>query len=287
MRVGVGTAVKRSAQRFVADDMSTYAAALAYQVFFSLFPFVIFLLALLGFLRIPGFFDFLLNQARTVLPGQAAGLAEGVIEQIRNQSGGGLLSLGAVVALYSASGAVRAAMHAFNIAYEAEDRPAWKQYPLSLVYTVILAALLIAAAGLMVLGPQIATWFADQVGLGALFVALWTWLRIPVAVLLLVVVLALVYYLFPNTRQPFRLVTPGALLAAIVWLAASLGFAYYAANFANYSATYGSLGAIVLLLLYFFISSAVLLFGAEVNAEVYRETVEDEGGAGEEQADAG
>ena len=101
------------------------------------------------------------------------------------------------------------------------------------------------------------------------------------------VVLALVYYLFPNANQPFRLVTPGAVLAAIVWLAASLGFAYYAANFANYSATYGSLGAIVLLLLYFFISSAVLLFGAEVNAEVYRETVEEEGGAGEEQADAG
>lgn len=116
MTGGVGTVLKRSAQRFVADDMSTYAAALAYAVFFSLFPFVIFLLALLGFLRIPGFFDFLLNQARTVLPGQAAGLAEGVIGQIRNQSGGALLSLGAVVALYSASGAVRSAMHAFNIA---------------------------------------------------------------------------------------------------------------------------------------------------------------------------
>lgn len=142
--------------------------------------------------------------------------------------------------------------------------------------------MLIVAAGLMVLGPQIATWFADGVGLGGTFVALWTWLRIPVAVLLLVVVLALVYYLFPNTKQPFRLVTPGAVLAAVVWLAASLGFAYYAANFANYSATYGSLGAIVLLL-YFFISSAVLLFGAEVNAEVYREAVEEEGGAGEEQ----
>ncbi len=98
--------------------------------------------------------------------------------------------------------------------------------------------------------------------------------------LLLIAILALVYYLFPNFDQPFRFITPGAVLAVIVWLGASLGFSFYVRNFADYSATYGSIGAIIVVLLYFFISAAVLLFGAEVNAEVYRQVAEGEGREG-------
>lgn len=268
---------KRVFQEFIADDMLTYAAALSYQAFFSLFPFILFLVALLGFLNIPGFFDWLVEQARAVLPGQATGVVEQAIEQIRNQAQGGLLSFGIVVALWTASAAVRMAMHALNVAYDLEEeRPAWKKYPLSIFYTVLLVALIIVAVGLMLIGPQIATWLAQQIGLGSLFVTLWSWLRMPVAVLLLMGILAVVYYLFPNTDQPFRFITPGAILAVIVWLAASLGFSFYIRNFADYSATYGSIGAIIVLLFYFFVSAAVLLFGAEVNAEVYRRAAEDE-----------
>ncbi len=266
---------KRVIQEFIADDMPTYAAALSYQVFFSLFPFILFLVALLGFLNIPGFFDWLVEQARAVLPGQATGVVEQAIGQIRNQAQGGLLTLGVVVALWTASAAVRMAMHALNVAYDLEEeRPAWKKYPLSIFYTLLLVALIIVSVGLLLIGPQIATWLAQQIGLGSLFVTLWSWLRIPVAVLLLMGILALVYYLFPNTDQPFRFITPGAALAVVVWLAASLGFSFYVRNFADYSATYGSIGAIIVLLFYFFISAAVLLFGAELNAEVYRRAAE-------------
>ncbi len=271
--------IKRSVKDFSADDMLTYAAALSYQVFFSLFPFIIFVLALLGLLNIPGFFDTLLNQSRTLLPNQAYNLLEQVVSQVRGQATGGVLSFGAVVALWTASSAVRMAMHALNVAYDVEEeRPVWKKLPLSILYTLLLAVLLIAAVGLMLLGPQVAQWVAQQVGLGSFFVTLWAWVRIPVAILLIAFILALVYYLFPNTDQPFRIITPGAIVAVIVWVAASLGFSYYVQNFGSYSATYGALAAVIVLLFYFFISAAVMLFGAEVNAEVYREV--DEGGDG-------
>ena len=284
---GIFEVVKRSVKEFSADDMLTYAAAVSYQVFFSLFPFVIFLLALLGVLNLSSFFDTLLQQSQTVLPQSAFGLVESIVGQVRNQSGGGILSFGAVIALYSASSAVRMVMHALNVAYDIEEeRPAWKKFPLSLLYTLLLAVLLIAAVGLFVLGSSVARWFSDLVGFGTLFVTLWTWLRIPMAVLVMALILALIYYLFPNTKQPFRLITPGALIAIIVWIAASLGFSFYVSNFGSYSATYGALAAVIVLLFYFYISAAVLLFGAEVNAEIYREVAESEdedGGGGEKQ----
>ena len=264
--------------------MLVYAAALSYQLFFSLFPFVIFLLALLGVLNLPGFFDWLIKQSQTVLPGQAAGLVKNVVGQIRGQAASGALSLGAVLALWSASSAVRLAMHALNVAYGVGDRAAWKKLPLSILYTVLLAVLLIAAAVMMLIGPQLAGWIAQQVGLGSVFATVWTWARIPVAVVLLMLVAALVYYLFPNTRQPFRVVTPGAVLAVIVWVLASLGFSWYVSNFASYNATYGALAAVIVLLFYFFISAAILLFGAELNSEVHRQAAESEHGARKERA---
>jgi membrane protein len=262
--------------RFSADDMLVYAAALSYQLFFSLFPFVIFLLALLGVLNLTSFFDWLIKQSQTVLPGQASGLVKNVVSQIRGQAAGGALSLGAILALWSASSAVRLAMHSLNVAYGVGDRAVWKKLPLSILYTVLLAVLLIAAAVMMLIGPQLAGWIAQQVGLGSVFATVWTWARIPVAVVLLVLVAALVYYLFPNTRQPFRVVTPGAVLAVIVWVLASLGFSWYVSNFASYNATYGALAAVIVLLFYFFISAAILLFGAELNSEVYRQAAESE-----------
>lgn len=264
--------LKRSVKEFSADDMLTYAAAVSYQVFFSLFPFIIFLLSLLGLLRIPGLFDFLLSQSQTVMPDQAFGLLEGIVSQVRQQSAGGVLSFGVIVALWSASSAVRMMMHAMNVAYDVEEeRAVWKKIPLSILYTVLFAAMIIVAVGLIILGERVAVWFSGVVGLGSTFVTLWMWARIPLAVVLLVVILALIYDLFPYFDQPFRIVTPGAMLAVIVWIAASLGFSFYVQNFSSYSATYGAVAAVIVILFYFFISAAVVLFGAEINAETYRE----------------
>jgi len=266
--------LKRSISDFFVDDMATYAAALAYQVLFSIFPFTIFLVALLGFLRVPSFFDWLQQQAQTLLPQQAMAQVNQVIQQLQEPRGG-LLSFGILAALWSASAGVRATMNALNVAYDIEEgRPAWKRYLLSLLYTLGLAVLLILAAALMIVGPQLMTQLANQIGVGQVVVILWAWLRWPIAILLLILAIALVYYVAPDAEQEFRFITPGSILAVLVWIAASLGFGYYVQNFGNYNATYGSLGAIIILLLYFFISAAVLLFGAEVNATIEHHAAE-------------
>ncbi len=262
---------KRSVKQFLGDDMMTYAAALSYHALLALFPFVIFLLALLGALGIPGFFDWVLSQARTALPSDAYQRVEQVVNQVRGQARGGLLSFGIALALWAASAGVRSLMNALNAAYDAaEDRPAWKRYPLSIGYTIGLAVMLIAAAVLMLLGPRAVEWIAGQAGLSGFVVSLWTWLRWPVAIVLLLLAIAVIYYVAPNVDQPFRLITPGSVLAVAAWVVATLGFSFYVSNFGNYSATYGSLGGVVVLLLYFFISAATLLLGAEVNAVIYK-----------------
>jgi membrane protein len=278
----------RSIKKFNEDDMAVYAAALSYQLLFSIFPFMIFFLALLSLLNITEIFDWLLNQAQIILPERASELVTNIVEQLRSGASGAL-SFGAVVGLWSASSAVRMTMHALNVAYEVEDPALWKRFPLSILYTVLLAVLVIAAAALMLIGPRLAAWVAKLVGLGDVFTTVWTWARIPVGVVLLVLVAALIYYLFPNTGQPFRLISPGAVLAVIVWVVASLGFSWYVANFASYNAVYGSLAGAVVLLLYFFISSAIVLVGAELNSELYHQTIEDEGpekGAAQDDSEA-
>jgi membrane protein len=258
----------RTVKEFLDDEMSTYASALAYQALFSLFPFLLFLIALIGFLHLPDFFSWLRLQSELVLPPQALEQVNPVIDQLQ-QSKGGLLSVGIVIALWTASAGVRLMMSAMNAAYDVpEGRPVWKRIPLSIFYTVGLAGMLLAAAALMVLGPQVMEWIAAQIGMQEFIVTLWTILRWPVIIILLMVAVALIYYVMPDVEQQFRFITPGSVLAVVVWIVASLGFAYYVKTFADYNAMYGSIGAIIVLLLYFYISAAVLLLGAEMNAVI-------------------
>lgn len=267
---GFWRVAKAALKNFLDDDMTTHASALAYQVLFSIFPFVIFLIALLGFLRLSQFFDWLRAHAEMVVPRQAMPQVNQVINELQQQEGG-LLSVGVLLALWTASAAVRATMNALNVAYDVrESRPAWKLYPLSILYTLGLAVLLVSAAVLLVVGPQLVQWLALQVGLEQLFVTLWAWLRWPAALLLMMLALAIIYWAAPNVSHGFSLITPGAVVAVLVWIGASIAFDFYVRNFADYNATYGSIGAIVVLLLYFFLSAAVLLFGAEVNAVIER-----------------
>jgi membrane protein len=265
--------IKESIKDFLDDDMMTYASALSYQVFFSLFPFVIFLIALLGFLRLSRFFDWLRQHAQLLFPEQAMQQVNQVIDELQQQKGG-LLSFGVVFALWTASAAVRATMNAMNVAYDVQEgRPAWKLYPLSILYTLGIAAMMTLSAALLMIGPQAMQWFAQQIGAEQLFVVLWAWLRWPAAFFLLTLAVAVIYYVAPDVEQEFRFITPGSVLAVIVWVAASLAFDYYVRNFSDYSAMYGSIGTIIVLLLYFFISASVLLFGAELNAVIEHHAV--------------
>ncbi len=262
---------KQAVKNFRKHDMTTYAAALSYGVLFALFPFLIFLISLLGVLNLQEFFDWMLEQAEASFPDDAYQRFADIVDQLRNQRRGGLLSIGVIAAIWAASGGVRSLMNALNVAYDVEEtRPAWKLYPLSVFYTIGMAVLLIAATAMMLLGPDSFEWLADQAGMGDLAVTVWTILRFPVLIAILVIVCAVVYYAGPNVDHPFRLVSPGAVVAVVVWLVASIGFSIYVSNFGSYNATYGSLGGVIVMLLYFYLSSAVLLLGGEVNAELHR-----------------
>lgn len=259
--IGLFGLVKRTVNEFLEDDMPTYASALAYQMLFSLFPFLLVLITLVGYLHLPEFFAWLREQAALLLPPEAMDQVNPVIDQLQQQKGG-LLSIGIAVALWTSSAGIRSMMIALNAAYDVkESRPVWKRFSLSILYTLGIALLLLVAAGLI-------AWIAGLVGLEQYLVTLWTWLRWPLAVFLLMLAVALFYYLVPDVEQRFRFITPGSVLSVIAWIAASLAYGFYVKNFANYNAMYGSIGAIIILLLYFYLSAAVVLFGAELNAVI-------------------
>ncbi len=262
---------KRSVRSFLEHDMPTYAAALAYRALFALFPFFAFLVALLGFLEITGFFEWLIDQTRSALQEQYARVGEWLIRQgLYQAQSGELLSSVIVLAIWSVSGGVRSLIKALNTVHGVvESRPAWKRLVLQAFFAVSLAVALIIATALLLIGPWAVEWLVGLVGLDEIFISLWVWLRLPVALVLLMLIVSVVYWVVPSVDQPFRLVTPGAVLAVIVWVVASLAFDYYVSNFANYSVIYGSLGAAVALLLYFYISAVVLLLGAEMNAVIH------------------
>ena len=260
--------IKRTFRNFIDDDMPTYAAALSYRALFSLFPFLLFLIAMLSFLNLGNFFTWLREQAALVLPATAQEVIDPVITDL--QSGkNSIFSVAIVVAIWVASNGIRSLMNAMNKAYNVrESRPGWKLYSLSVLYTIGIAIVLLVAAALMVVGPQWIEWMGSWVGLGDMAVTLWAWLRWPAAILLLMLVVAILYYLMPDVEQAFRFITPGSVVAVIIWIAASLGFGFYVSNFSNYDAMYGGIGAMIVLLLFFYISSAVLLLGAELNATI-------------------
>jgi len=262
------TLIKRTVKYYLENDMLTHASALAFQALFSIFPFLIVLIAMLGILDLMQFFDWIRGQAGILLPDEAMDQVERVIDEVQRPPGG-LISVGLMVALWVASGAMRVIINALNVVYKVEEgRPFWKLYPLSILYTLCIAGMLITAAMLMVLGPQAMQWLAQQVGLEQLIVTLWTGLRWPVALTLLMLAVAFVYYMAPDVEQKIRFIIPGSALSVLGWVAASMGFGFYIQHFADYSAVYGSIGAVIVLMMYFYISAAVLLFGAELNAVI-------------------
>jgi membrane protein len=276
---------ERSVRNFFFEHpMATYAAALAYRGLFGLFPFVLILVVIVSALGFPEFFDRAMDQARAqssrYVPQQLEPVVEpareqvqplvGMIERAERQAGGKLLFFGVGVALWSVSAVARTLTEAFNVAYEvAETRRWWKQLVLSVAFGPVLALVIIVSIALMLIGPQLVGSIAEVVNLDEFFVRLWGWLRFPVALLLLAVVLSVVYRFGPNARQRFRSVVPGAALAVVLWAISSVGFSFYLANFANYGVTYGSIGAAVGLLLYLYLCASVVLLGAELNAAIY------------------
>lgn len=257
---------------FDGDDMWTYAAAVAYSALFALFPFLLFLLALFSFVDQPTMFEWLLGQGRRVLPSDAYTQVQQVVDEVRGERNGGLLSLGVVTTLWIASGGVRASMNALNTAYDVPEGRVWyKRYALALAYTVALGAAVVLSTVLMVVGPRATAWVLDRLGAGPGVQEAVAWVRVPGALLLAMAALFVVYLALPNVRQRPRLVVPGAVLGVLLWAGVSYGFQLYVANFGRFGLTYGSVGAVIMLLAYFYMSSLIVLLGAELNAVIQRE----------------
>jgi membrane protein len=262
--------LKDTFKSFFDKNMDMYGAALAFQMLFAIVPFLIVLIAILGFFDQEGLYQILYAQAETVIPGDASEIIEQVVEEI-DASGGGLIPFALVAALWLASSAMRSAIYTLNIAYNVEEtRPFWSQFLLSIVYTLGIVVSLILALVLMIIGPQLIEWITGLINLDDEFIFIWTWLRWPVAVVLLMATVAFIHFVAPDIKQKFRDIAPGSVLSVLVWIALSIGFDFYMRTFVDLSILYGSLGAIIFLMLYFYISAAVLLFGAELNSVIKR-----------------
>jgi membrane protein len=279
---GLMPTLKRTASEFIEDNLTDWAAALTYYGLLALFPALIAMVSLIGLFGDPrGTTSSLTEIITSIGPASAAETFSGPIESLAsNQSAAGFAFVaGLAVALWSASGYVGAFMRASNVIYETpEGRPFWKLRPLQVLVTLAMIVLMaILALGLVLTGPLVDA-VAGPIGLSDTAVSVWNIAKWPVMAAIFILMVDLLYYASPNVKlRGFRWVTPGSLVAIVVWAIASAAFAFYVANFGSYDKTYGTLGGLVALLVWFWISNLAILFGHQLNAERERSLEIDEG----------
>ena len=265
--------LKRTVKEFNDDNLTDWAAALTYYAVLSLFPGLIVLTSVLALLGETTTQE-LLKYVDEVAPGQAGDLIKSSICELqKSSSAAGLLGIiGLLTAFWTASGYLGAFMRAANAVYDVEEgRPIWKTIPLRLGLTLGSVVLISLAVGALVLTGGVADTVGNWVGIGDTVVTVWDFVKWPVILLLVSLAFAVLYWAAPNVRQPgFRWVTPGSLLAILLWVLATLGFAIDVANFASYNKTYGSLGGVIVFLVWLWISNIAVLLGAEFDAELER-----------------
>ena len=260
--------VTRTVKEFVADDGLGLAAKLAYY-FFSLFPALLVGIALASFLPLDRFVDRIVSTLGGVVPGDVIMIIQDQIRKISDGNHGGILTFGLAVAIWSSSSALVGLIDALNRAYDIEEsRPWWAVRLRALLLTVALAAFVLVAFALVLLGPTVADHVARVTGLGPVFAWTWKVLQWPIVLALAAFGAGIVNYFAPDAEQEWVWVTPGSLLTALLWLLASLGFKYYVTAFGAYTETYGTIGGVMVLLLWFYLSGLVMLLGAELNAEL-------------------
>ena len=265
-------AVKRTVREFQVDNLKDWAAALTYYSVLSIFPALLVLISLLD-LAGPGTIERLLDNLGQVAPGSVNQILEGAINNLRQTRGSAvvLALAGLAVALWSASNYIAAFMRASNAIYDVpEGRPVWKTLPIRIAVTVVVMVLLAVSAVAVVATGGLADRIGRLLGLGSAVVTAWDLAKWPVLLLLVSFMFALLYWASPNAKQGFRWVTPGGILAVVVWVVASVAFAIYVANFGSYNKTYGSLASVIIFLVWLWLSNTAILLGAELNAELER-----------------
>lgn len=266
-------ALKATVQEFMRDDAFGLAAQLAYYLILALFPFILVLVSLMGQFGSQELATTVLGYFKQVTPQEVYTLIEEYTGKIiRGEAKApGLLSFGILFTLWTASGAFASLISALNRAYDVQEtRPFWKVRGIAILMTLGLSVLILVGVLLLVFGEPIGRTVADIFGLGSVFELVFEVVRWPVALLFLVLTVALLYYFAPDVSQPFRWITPGGLVGVLLWVLASVGFSIYVDNFGSYNKTYGSIGVVIVLLLYLYISSLTILFGATLNATLVK-----------------
>jgi membrane protein len=274
--------IKRTVTEFQEDGMTDWAASLTYYALLSLFPALIAMVSLIGIFGDPKSTTESLTEIITGIgPESAAETFEGPIKSITESSGTAGLAFvfGIAAALWSASGYTGAFMRASNVIYETpEGRPFWKLRPLQLAVTLMIIILVALLAVSLVLTGPVVTAVAEPLGIGSTAVDVWNIAKWPAMAAVFLLILAILYYASPNVKlRGFKWVTPGSLAAIVIWILASALFGLYVANFGSYDKTYGTLGGMIALLVWFWISNLAILFGHELNAERERSLEIDEG----------
>lgn len=251
--------------RFRDDDVPALGAQLTYYLILSFFPFLIFVVSLMSFVHLSG--DSVVAELIRLLPEQTGEAIEGILLEVTDNSRGTLLSIGMIATLWSASNGVNAVIKGVNKAYDVEeDRPFWKVRAISLAATVVLALTIMLAIVLLIFGEVIGEFLFDWLNSPIGFGLIWGTLKYVVPISFMIVVFSLLYWIVPNRNIRFKTAVPGALFATFGWIATSLLFQFYINNFGNYSKTYGSIGGIIVLLIWLYISSNIIILGGEVNA---------------------
>lgn len=242
------------------------SAQIAYYLLFAAFPFLLSLASLLAFLPIPHLFDWLLGLLAAVVPAAALELLRDSVERVVTRPHRGLLSASLVVSLWAGANAVEAIMQGLNRVQGLwEDRPYWKTRGIALLLAVGVS--FFAVLGLVALwfGSNVSRWWEVRGGLGPLPVEVWDFVRWPLVVVFLIAAIDQLYFIGPVARPRWRWITPGAVVAVLGWVVASLGFSEYVTHFGSYNVMYGSIGAVIILLTWMYLTSFFILLGAEIN----------------------
>ncbi len=267
----IKTATFQAVRDLLCNRVLAISAGLAYFFFLSLFPLLIFLAAVLGYIPVPNLFQQIVDIMAKFVPAQAMQAIQPIIASVLRPPGTGLLSFGIIGALWVASSGFASLIDALNVAYDVpETRPYWKTRSLAVLLTLVVGGLVVIGLGVTLLGPNFALRLSHHIHLSAIFVKSWPILRWIVIFATIVLAVECLYYLAPNVKQRFRFTLPGAVIGVIAWIIISLGFGIYVREFANYNATYGALGGIIALMFWFYLSSIAILVGGEINAELLK-----------------
>jgi membrane protein len=260
--------LKRTAAEIGNDDVLGLAAQLAYYFLLALVPAIVCVLAFTSFLPQDALQNFIASLSGFAPPDVVQILRDQLLSLSEGEHSG-IFTFGLLFALWSSSAAMVSIIGALNTAYDIDEaRPWWKVRLTAILLTLGVAIFVVLALALVMIGPSFIDRVASMVGLGPAFTFTWNLLRWPVALTLVAFCIGLVFYFAPDAEQDWEWITPGAVLATVLWLLASLGFKYYVSNFANYNESYGSLGGVIILMLWLYISALAVLTGAEMNAEI-------------------